>query len=155
SGRRSKPAIQRGALATSLRTGATIAAPVAALVLGVFAAVYLVLSAARIYQSDQLRSLATNFLVRNRIPVEFDVGERPGLGALLQIRSALPTSVGTVRQPNEAATRRVEMAVLAVQIDGALCAGRLLKIGAIGDSSLNDTAYRTWEEFSLGLKSEN
>src|SRR5262249_51812917 len=133
-----------------------VAGPTAALVFGIFAAVYLVLNIARLYQTEKLRPLAADWLGRNRIPVQYEVEAQPNGGALLRVRSPLPTSTGTVRQPGDAVTTRPEMAVLAVEIDGAACAGRVIKVAAIGESNVKlDTTFSIWEDFWLRPESRN
>src|SRR5262249_33862743 len=54
---------------------ALVAASVAGLALGIFAAIYLALSAARMYQADKMKSEIADWLGRRRIDMQFDTSD--------------------------------------------------------------------------------
>src|SRR5262249_46660840 len=107
---------------------------VAALALATFAAVAVALAAARTYHADHLAVLIADWLARPRVPVQFDTVEKPDGLSLVRLRSPLPTSTGGVLHPDEPATDRMQMAVVAAELDGARCGGRLLSVTSAGFS---------------------
>jgi len=104
---------------------------VAVLALAILAAVYIALSAARTYQADHLRASISDWLARPRVPVQFDAAKGDDGTSLVRIRSAVPTSTGGMRGPHDPIVDRIEMAVVAVELDGARCADRVISISGM------------------------
>jgi len=141
-------------LASCIRAGATVSS-VALLALGVGAAVYLALGVARAYQADRLNSLISDWLMRQRVPVQFDKSESVRGMSIVQIRSAMPTSAGGLRAAHDPVPSRVEMGVVAVEFDGASCAGRLVSVTGVGGADPEfDTSFLIRETFSIRLEQD-
>src|SRR5262249_6073739 len=125
---------------------------VAVLGLGILASVYLVLSAARSYQATELRALITDWLERARTPLRFDTADAGEGRSIVRVRSSLPTSTGGRRDPGDPVTPRVDMAVVAVEVDGAACADRLVSLTGIGISEpVADYGFTIHEVFAIRL----
>jgi len=142
-------------LAVLRRRTARVRSLVAVLALGILAAVYLAMSGARFYQAAALRGLIADRLNRSRIPVEFDSAAAGEGRSILRVRSRLPISRGGQRHPDDPVTPRVDMAVVAVEVDGAACARRLVSITGVGVSApISDTAYMIHELFAIRLEDD-
>jgi len=126
---------------------------VAVLGLGILASVYLILTVARSYQATELRALITDWLKRTRMPLQFDTADAGEGRSIVRVRSSLPTSTGGRRDPGDPVTPRVEMAVVAVEVDGAACADRLVSLTGIGVSEpVPDYGFTIHETFAVRLQ---
>jgi len=142
-----------GRLAELRKCVAPAAKFVALLTVGVFAAAYLVLSVVRSYQADEMGALVADWLKRDRVPLQFDMVEQADGTSLVRVRSAMPISTGGLRGPDDPATDRVQMGVVAVELDGGKCAGRLVSLTGTGVSDPDvDTAFRIRETFKVPLE---
>jgi hypothetical protein len=126
---------------------ASTAAMVATLLLALCGAVVAVLLATRAYQANALSALMADWAARPRMPARTEMSEvRPGI-TQIHILSPIPLSRGGQRQPDAPPIPRIDMGVIAVNVDRKDCAGRDVAITATGESNHETEAFSLSETF--------
>lgn len=149
---RGKPA-EKGDLAAAPKRLAPTVAAVAVLTLGIAAGAYVVLSVARAYQAKEMRALVSDWLKRERAPMQFDTVTQTDGTSLVRVRSPMPISTGGLRGVDDPVTERVQMGVIAIELDGTSCADRIASIIGMGISEPDvDTSFRIKEIFKVKLE---
>ncbi len=133
---------------TQARSAARAVASVGLVLVAVVGAVLLVLLLARHYQVNTLRPLIADWAQRQTVGAETDLSEvRPGT-TRIRVLSAIPLSTGGERPVDAPFNPRVEMGVIAVDVDGTKCANLPTLVAAIGTSNYtNDTTFQLAEMF--------
>jgi hypothetical protein len=130
------------------------------LIAGILA--FAVLSLARHYQSNMLRSLIADWTKRPKIAANFEVSDLGSGKSLIRILSPMPISRGGYRAANASILNKVEMGVVALEFDGKLCADRPVTVTALSEPSSSHPsvdvasirpAFSISETFSIALRS--
>src|SRR5262249_57863856 len=85
--------------------------------------------------------------------LQFDTADAGECRSIVRVRSSLPTCIGGLCGPGDRVTPRVDMAVVAVEVDGAACADRLVSLTGIGISEpVPDYGFTIHEVFAIRLQ---
>jgi len=125
---------------------------VAVLLFGIIAGAIGALLVARSYQARTLLPLMADWARRPTVPAETELSQVDPGTTRIRIVSPMPLSSGGERQPGAPVTPRIQMGVVAVELDGQRCPDRRMYLGGIGSSNYtDDTTFMLFEGFSFTI----
>ena len=129
-------------------------AKMSALTAGLAAFILVGLWLARLYQVPVLRALIADLINRPRINAGYEIMERGPDLSIVRVLSPMPLSTGGFRAVDAPAKPRVEMSVVAIELDGNKCPDRLITISSVSEfaAQFNDPTFSIHEEFALPLR---